>query len=92
MSEAGATAAERPPNQTGILDQLLSDPALQHLHFDISWSEVAKYIMSSPQALARAAEIVNRFPDRFLFGTDEVAPKDQAMYLRVYRQYDPLWR
>ena len=30
--------------------------------------------------------------DRFLFGTDEVAPPDQQQYLRVYRQYDPLWR
>jgi hypothetical protein len=26
-----------------------------------------------------------------LFGTDEVAPGDQQTYLRVYRQYDPLW-
>ena len=40
----------------------------------------------------RAAAVINRYPDRFLFGTDEVAPADQDTYLRVYRQYDPLWK
>jgi predicted TIM-barrel fold metal-dependent hydrolase len=92
QSEASAAAAERPANQVGIIETLLSDPALGHLHFDISWSEVAKYIVATPESLQPAARVINRFPDRFLFGTDEVAPPDQATYLRVYRQYDPLWR
>ena len=35
--------------------------------------------------------MINRYPDRFLFGTDEVAPKTQEAYLKVYKQYDPLW-
>jgi hypothetical protein len=91
QSEASASAAERPQDHARIVVDLLTDPALQHLHFDISWSEVAKYIVATPASLARAAEIVNRFPDRFLFGTDEVAPQDRQQYLRVYRQYDPLW-
>jgi hypothetical protein len=34
---------------------------------------------------------MKRYPDRFLFGTDEVAPKNQSTYLRVYEQYRPLW-
>jgi hypothetical protein len=38
------------------------------------------------------AALINRHSSRFLFGTDEVAPPDQQQYLRVYRQYDPLWR
>jgi predicted TIM-barrel fold metal-dependent hydrolase len=91
QSEASATVAERPQDHPRIVTELLSDPALKHLYFDISWSEVAKYIVATPESLARAAEIVNRFPDRFLFGTDEVAPQTQEQYLRVYRQYDPLW-
>ena len=79
-------------NQVGIVDRILSEPRLEHLYFDLSWSEVAKYIVATPQSLERAASVINRFPDRFLFGTDEVAPGDQATYLRVYRQYDPLWK
>ena len=31
------------------------------------------------------------YPDRFLFGTDNVAPADQATQLRVYELWDPVW-
>ena len=34
---------------------------------------------------------MNRYPDRFIFGTDEVAPPDQGKYLKVYNEYGPLW-
>ena len=33
-----------------------------------------------------------KFPDRFLFGTDEVAPTSQQGYLKVFYQYEPLWK
>jgi hypothetical protein len=36
--------------------------------------------------------LIARNPDRFLFGTDGVAPSDQASYLKVYEQYAPLWK
>ena len=67
-------------------------PRSAHVHFDISWDEVAKYVVATPEATQRTAALINRHSDRFLFGTDEVAPPDQQQYLRVYRQYDPLWR
>ena len=75
-----------------ILDSILSDPAYSNLYFDLSWSEVAKYIVSSPAATQVTANLINRYPDRFLFGTDEVAPPSQEQYLRVYNQYQPLWK
>jgi hypothetical protein len=34
--------------------------------------------------------VINRYPDRFLFGTDEVAPAEQSKYLKVYDMYAPL--
>ncbi len=37
------------------------------------------------------ADLINRHPDRFLFGTDEVAPTEQAKYLKVYDMYAPLF-
>jgi hypothetical protein len=58
---------------------------------DISWDEVAKYITATPQSLERSAAIINRYPDRFLFGTNEVAPRDQQGYLKVYEMYAPLF-
>jgi lactam utilization protein B len=52
---------------------------------------VAKYIVSSPEATKMATALISRYPDRFLFGTDEVAPSNQDAYLKVYYQYSPLW-
>ena len=73
------------------LDTMLSDPVFSNLYFDISWTEVAKYVVSSPEATQVTANLINRHPDRFLFGTDEVAPQDQQKYLRTYEMYKPLF-
>ena len=74
-----------------MLESILSDPDLKNVYFDISWNEVAKYIVASPESVRISAALMNRYADRFLFGTDEVAPKSQEKYLQVYVQYDPLW-
>ena len=65
---------------------------LSHVYFDISWDEVAKYAVASPQAIANTVAIFNKYPDRILFGTDNVAPPDQATQLRVYQMWDPIWQ
>jgi predicted TIM-barrel fold metal-dependent hydrolase len=75
-----------------MIEDLLEDPAFKRVCFDISWDEVAKYVVSSPEATRKAAEVLNRYPDRFLFGTDTVAPKDPAAYYAVYDMYEPLWK
>jgi hypothetical protein len=75
-----------------FFEKILADPELQHVNFDISWDEVAKYLMSSEQAIANTARIINMYPDRFLFGTDNVAPATQEKHLQVYYMYDPLWK
>jgi len=78
-------------NQLDLLEGALADPGLRHVSIDLSWTETAKYILETPESTQRTAEVINRFPDRFLFGTDEVAPKDQAAYLRIYDMYAPLF-
>jgi hypothetical protein len=78
-------------DQLAIVDRALSDPALAHVSIDISWDEVAKYLVATPETVAAAADLINRHPDRFLFGTDEVAPTEQAKYLKVYDMYAPLF-
>jgi predicted TIM-barrel fold metal-dependent hydrolase len=78
-------------NHAATIEELLRDPAFNHVYFDISWDEVAKYLVSSPEATKITADLINRYPDRFLFGTDEVAPTSQEKYLKVFYQYDPLW-
>jgi predicted TIM-barrel fold metal-dependent hydrolase len=83
---------ERPPNHLEILEGILSDPGLSHVYFDISWDEVAKYIVATPLTIEKTAELFNKYPDRFLFGTDVVAPPDQKFYMAVYDMYAPLWK
>jgi len=78
-------------DQVALLDRALSNPALSHLYIDISWDETAKYITSSPEAIARTAALINKYPDRFLFGTDVVAPASLAAPMAVYDAYAPLW-
>ena len=77
--------------QAAIVEHICTNPALSHVYMDISWDEVAKYITATPESLERSAAIINRYPDRFLFGTDEVAPRDQASYMKVYEMYAPLF-
>ena len=78
-------------NHAAHVEEILRDPAFSHVNFDVSWDEVAKYIVSSPESLKITADLINKYPDRFLFGTDEVAPSNQERYLKVYHMYDPLW-
>lgn len=85
-------AAERSPNHLGAIESLLSDPAFGHVYFDISWDEVAKYVVSTPDTVGRTAAVINRYPDRFLFGTDNVAPATRQAYFAVFEQYAPLWK
>jgi hypothetical protein len=74
-----------------IVQQILADSTLRHVYFDISWDEVAKYILSGPDVTRRVAELFNKYPDRFLFGSDVVAPKDTTQYYAVFESYKPLW-
>jgi predicted TIM-barrel fold metal-dependent hydrolase len=78
-------------DQLAILEKALADPESGHVSVDISWDEVAKYVVATPESLQAIADLINRYPDRFVFGTDEVAPSEQAKYLKVYDMYAPLF-
>jgi predicted TIM-barrel fold metal-dependent hydrolase len=74
-----------------MIESMLADPAFKNLYFDISWDEVAKYAVSSPEAIQKTAALLNKYPDRFLFGTDTVAPKDPKAYYAVYDMWKPVF-
>jgi hypothetical protein len=89
---ASASAAERSPGHVGVIEAILADPAYSHVNFDISWDEVAKYLVATPDTTARAAALINKYSDRFLFGTDNVAPASPQQHFAVFEQYQPLWK
>lgn len=74
-----------------IIESILADSKFSNVYFDISWDVVAKYVVTSPATTAATARLINKFPDRFLFGSDEVAPTSQEKLLAVYHQYAPLF-
>ncbi len=91
MSSSSASSTERSPRYANIVAEMLSDPDLAHVHFDISWDEVAKYVIATPASLQNTADVINQYPDRFLFGTDNVAPASPEAYFNVFEMYTPLW-
>jgi predicted TIM-barrel fold metal-dependent hydrolase len=78
-------------DQLAIMERGLANPDLANLYVDISWDETAKYLTATPETIRLVADLINRYPDRFLFGTDEVAPASQEKYLKVYDLYAPLF-
>ena len=90
--QVSADAAERSPSQMQIVEAMLTDPSLRHVAFDISWDEVAKYAIASPESIERVSSVLNRYPDRFLFGTDTVAPAGPGPYYAVFDLWAPVWQ
>ena len=89
VSEESAT---RNPNQMEIVEAMVTDPAFNHVSFDISWDEVAKYAVATPESVKRVVTVLNKYPDRFLFGTDTVAPAGPAPYFAVFDIWAPVWQ
>jgi amidohydrolase family protein len=90
--QVSAEAAERNPTQLQIVEAMLTDPELAHVNFDISWDEVAKYAVATPESIQRVVTVLNKYPDRFLFGTDTVAPSGAGPYFAVFDMWAPVWR
>jgi predicted TIM-barrel fold metal-dependent hydrolase len=89
--QVSAEAAERDPGQIGIVESIITDPAFNHVNFDISWDEVAKYAVRTPETIAASAAMLNAHADRFLFGTDTVAPAGPAPYFAVFDMWGPVF-
>jgi len=91
-AHAGTGRIVRPlTDQIALLDKALTAPELKHVNIDISWDEVAKYVVATPESIRATADLINRHPDRFIFGSDVVAPADAQAQIKVFDLYGPLW-
>jgi hypothetical protein len=57
---------------------------------DVSWDETAKYATATPETIRRTAEMINKYPDRFIFGSDCVAPSSIKNQMGVYEAWKPV--
>src|SRR6476660_8135225 len=56
-AHAGLGRVVRPvKDQLSIMDRALSNPDLKNLYIDLSWDEVAKYVVASPEAITATAD------------------------------------
>ena len=74
-----------------LLDEMLGDARYKHVMLDISWDEVARYVVRDDATVAAWAALIEKHPTRFLFGTDSVSPSSWESYARTHEVYRPLW-
>jgi hypothetical protein len=74
-----------------LLRELLASDEFSHVNFDIAWDEVAKWVVADDASLDAWVSLLKQYPDRFLYGSDVVAPKTQGDYLKAFDAYRRLW-
>ena len=80
------------PEHWKYLDEMLADPAFKHVYVDMSWGPIiAPYILDTPEHLRMTADLIRKYPDRFLYGSDQGATADWDLVKKNYDAWDPLW-
>lgn len=74
-----------------LLREILAGDEYAQVNFDLSWDEVAKWIVADDATLDAWVALLQQYPDRFLFGSDAVAPKTQTDYLQAFNAWRKLW-
>jgi hypothetical protein len=78
------------PETAQIIEAICTKPTLRHVMLDVSWDETAKYATATPETIRRAAAMINKYPERFIFGSDCVAPNSAAAQRGVYNAWKPV--
>jgi hypothetical protein len=81
------------PEHWKYLGDLLADPALQHVSIDLSWGPViAPNILDTPEHLKMTGDLIRKYPDRFVYGSDQGATSDWELVKKNYDVWAPLWK
>ena len=81
------------PEHWKYLDQMLADPTFRHVSIDISWGPIiVPGILDTPEHVKMTADLVRKYPDRFLFGSDQSATTDWQLIRKTYDVWAPLWK
>jgi len=81
------------PEHWKNLDSMLADSAFAHVSIDLSWGPViAPYFVDTPEHLKMTADLIRKYPDRFLYGSDQGATSDWTSVQKSYDVWKPLWK
>lgn len=64
--------------------------ACPNLHVDISWTVVADRLVTDPDTFNAWKTLLDEFPDRFLFGSDTLAPRNKDVWNATFEKYEKL--
>lgn len=76
-----------PPSHVEQLSSMLNE--LPNLNIDISWTVVAERL-TDPASSEQWISLIRTHSDRFLFGSDALAPKTKEIWNETYDKYLPL--
>ena len=81
------------PEHWKYLGEMLADPAFKHVNIDLSWGPIiAPYILDTPEHLKMTADLIRKYPDRFIYGSDRGSTADWGSVKESYEVGDPLWK
>jgi hypothetical protein len=81
------------PEHWKYLDEMLGDPAFKHVYIDLSWGQViVPGILDTSEHVKMTADLIRKYPDRFLFGSDQSATSDWQFARKSYDVWAPLWQ
>lgn len=82
-----------------LLEKVLSDPNMNHVFFDLSWDTVARQLtmdkdekLADPAKINQLVTLLERFPTRFLFGSDSLSPNSVAIWQGTELAYDAVFK
>lgn len=79
-------------NHWKFLDEMLADPAYSHVDVDLSWGPViTPHLLDMPEHLQNTVELLRKYPDRFLYGSDQGATANWALVRKNYETWAPVW-
>jgi hypothetical protein len=81
------------PEHWKYLEAMLADPAFRHVYIDLAWGPIiAPHIIDTPEHLKMTADLIRKYPDRFIYGSDQGGSADWGLVKKSYDAWDPLWK
>jgi hypothetical protein len=81
------------PEHWKYLDEMLADAAFRHVYIDLSWGPIiAPHIVDTSEHLKMTADLIRKYPNRFLYGSDQGATADWDLMKKNYDVWEPLWK
>lgn len=75
-----------------VIDNLLGDPDFSHVYVDLSWGPVfTGALLGNPENRQKTIDLVKKYPDRFIYGSDQEGSSWELTLGPAFDTWAPLW-